>query len=113
MGKIRFYFDEHLSRALAESLRRSGYEVILAVDIGMVQKDDDSEHLPFAQEQELVMVTCDRPFAGRTMMIIEHSGLICLSENLRKNISASARALVQFAENYTSEDVKGIVYWLK
>jgi len=64
---ISFYFDEHIARVVAEGLIAQGYQVTMAIDVGMEGKDDDTEHLALAAEKGLVMVTFDRPFAGRTM----------------------------------------------
>jgi Domain of unknown function (DUF5615) len=64
---LSFYFDEHMSRKVASQLEAFGYTVVMAVDEDMVGKDDLDEHLRFASERGLVMVTCDRPFAGRAM----------------------------------------------
>ena len=64
---VRFYFDEHMRRAVAQGLAQRGYVATMAVDVNMVGKDDDTEHLPYARDQGLVMVTFDRRFAGRTM----------------------------------------------
>jgi predicted nuclease of predicted toxin-antitoxin system len=62
-----FYFDEHLYRPLADALTARGYHVVMAADVDMKAKDDDAEHLPYAAENDLVLVvTFDRPFAGRT-----------------------------------------------
>ena len=82
---ICFYFDEHMRRPVAKGLVERGYEVVMAIDVDMAGKDDDTEHLSFATEEDMVMVTFDRPFAGRTMSHGDHSGLICLSESLQFN----------------------------
>jgi hypothetical protein len=113
MTEIKFYFDEHISRALEKGLTERGYSVVMAVDVGLDAKDDDTVHLPYATEHQLVVVTFDRPFAGRTEKRTDHAGLICISEKLRKDIGASIRALIQFAEEHTTDDTKGRVFWLK
>jgi hypothetical protein len=113
MTLIKFYFDEHISRSVEKGLTERGYQVVMAVDVGMESKDDDTDHLPYATEHQLVIVTCDRPFAGRTEKRTDHSGLICLSEKLRKDIGATIRILAQFAEKHTPDDTKGRVFWLK
>jgi len=77
MANIKFYLDEHISRSVARELEKRGVEVIRAVDVGMEGKDDDTEHLPYAMEQHAVLVTRDRPFAGRTQKYTNHAGLIC------------------------------------
>ncbi|MCA0452385.1 MAG: DUF5615 family PIN-like protein [Chloroflexi bacterium] len=84
-----FYFDEHMRHKVAEGLRAVGHEVVMAVGAEMIEKDDDTEHLPFATEHHLIMVTFDRPFAGRTMARTDHGGLICLSEHFRNDIGGS------------------------
>jgi predicted nuclease of predicted toxin-antitoxin system len=77
---IGFYFDEHMNRAVAVALTQRGFQVVMAVDIGMEGKDD-AEHLTYATEHGLVMVTFDHPFAGRTMAHSEYLGLVCLAYN--------------------------------
>ncbi len=109
---IRYYFDEHMPRIVAEKLLENGIEVILAVDVDMTQKDDDTEHLPYATQNDLVMVTFDRPFAGRTAQRTDHSGLICLSERYRSDIGGQVRLLSTFA-NTNEENISGHVFWLK
>lgn len=109
---IGFYFDEHMSRAVADNLIKKGYKVVMAVDVGMEGKDDDSEHLPYAAEHNLVMVTFDHPFAGRTMSRSDHPGLICLAYTIRENIGRMSEVLAEFAELYDAERDTGQVFWL-
>jgi predicted nuclease of predicted toxin-antitoxin system len=110
---VRFYFDEHMRRAVEKGLTRLGHEIVMAVDVGMEGKDDDTEHLPYAQSHNLVLVTFDRPFAGRTISRTDHSGLICLSEDMREDIGRTIRVLAEFADKYSSEDAVGQVFWLR
>ena len=72
---LRFYFDEHMPRVVQKTLVERGHEVIMAVDVDMVGKDDDTEHLRFATEKNAVLFTRDRPFAGRTQKRSDHAGL--------------------------------------
>ncbi len=110
--KIKFYFDEHSPRAVEKGLQKRGFEVVMAVDVDMVQKDDDSEHLPYATERGLVVFTRDEPFAGRTAKHTNHSGLVCWTGD-DDNFGGMIRKLVDFAESYTAEEVVGQVFWLK
>lgn len=63
---LQFYLDEHMYRAVQRGLMEHGVHSVLAVDLNMTGKDDDSEHLTLAAESNMVIVTFDRPFAGRT-----------------------------------------------
>lgn len=110
---LRYYFDEHMARAVAKGLVSQGINVTLAIDVGMTGKDDDTEHLPYATQHGLVMVTHDRPFAGRTMSRTDHAGLICLSETLRNDIGGTIRTLTDFAKQHAPADTAGKVFWLK
>jgi hypothetical protein len=60
----------------------------------------------------MVLVTHDREFAGRTLKRIDHQGVICWTEDFQ-NIGALIRVLSHFADEHTSEDVAGQVFWLK
>jgi len=110
---IGFYFDEHMRRSVAKGLLDRGYNVVMAVDVEMEGKDDDTEHLPFATENNLVIVTFDQAFAGRTMSRFDHVGLIHLSEDIRENIGRMIEVLADFVELYDPEKDSGQVFWLK
>jgi predicted nuclease of predicted toxin-antitoxin system len=111
MSGVRFYFDEMMSRRAAEQLTTKGMVVIFAKDVGMTSKDDDTEHLPYAAEQNCVLVTFDRPFAGRTSKRTDHAGLICLLID-KSDVGGIVRTLAEFAETYTQDDAAGQVFWL-
>lgn len=107
---ISFYFDEMMSRRAGEQLIQRGYTVVMAQDVKMQEKSDP-EHLAYASEHKLVLVTFDRAFAGRTAQTEEHAGLICLSGS-QDAIGMIVRSLTFFAEEQTSETASGKVFWL-
>ncbi len=109
---VRFYFDEHMSRPVEKGLLVRGYEVVMAIDAGMTQKDDDTEHLPYATQNGLVVVTFDHPFAGRTSARTDHAGLICLAERVRYDIGGQIRLLAEFSDTHTPESTAGQIFWL-
>jgi len=111
---VKFYFDEHMSRPLAKQLIKQGVVVIMAVDVDMTGKDDDTDHLPYATSEEAVLVTCDRPFAGRVQNEnrTDHTGMVCWTGKLN-DIGGMFRALVQFAQEHTPESAAGQVFWLR
>ena len=111
MAAASFYFDEMMSRKASEQLIEKGYSVVLANDVGMTEKPDP-EHLAYATEHGMVLVTFDRPFAGKTIKTTDHhAGLICLSGS-QDDIGDIVRTLIEFAENHTLKQVAGQVFWL-
>ena len=109
---IGFYFDEHVPRRVATQLIERDITVVMAVDVGMVEKDDLTEHLTYATEHGLVMVTFDRPFAGRAMALTDHTGLVCWT-GILDDFGGQVRVLSEFAEGNEPEEVAGQVFWLK
>lgn len=109
---IGFYFDEHMRHSVARGLIERGYEVVMAIEAGMTQKDDDTEHLPYATENGMVMVTFDHPFGGRTAKRTDHAGLVCLAERLRNDIGGQIRVLAEFSDTHIPETAAGQVFWL-
>jgi len=111
MATVKFYLDEMMPRAVAEQLGLRGYRAIMANDVGMTEKSDP-EHLTYATEQGLVVVTFDRKFAGLTAQLeIQHAGFVCLS-GTQDQIGRIVRTLTEFAEQYTAEDAVRRVFWL-
>src|SRR5690606_9878124 len=106
----RFYFDEMMSRTAAKQLLAQSTDVVLAVDVGMMNKPDDL-HLQYASNNGLVLVTFDRPFAGRTAKLLAHGGLVCLSGD-QNNIGYIVTSLLKLSGEETIESVKGRVFWL-
>jgi predicted nuclease of predicted toxin-antitoxin system len=109
---IRYYFDEMMSRLVAEALQKRGYDVVMASDVDMIDKDDDLEHLPYATVHQLVLVTMDKPFAGRTLARIDHTGLVCWMGE-QNNFGNQIAALSNFAASHSLEETKGHVFWVK
>jgi predicted nuclease of predicted toxin-antitoxin system len=77
----------------------------MAVDVEMIEKEDE-EHLRYATEHNLVLVTQDRPFAGETFKHTEHSGLVCWIGS-QSDFGGQIRALSTFADQRSSEQVAG------
>jgi predicted nuclease of predicted toxin-antitoxin system len=109
--KISFYFDEMMLSAVAEQLAQHNIQVIMAKDVEMNQKDDLAEHLPYASERNLILVTRDNPFASKAGTY-EHTGLICWT-GADNDIGGMVTALSEFAELYEGEDIRNQVFWIK
>lgn len=109
---LRYYFDEHMPHAVERGLIARGIEVLMAINLDMEGKDDDTEHLALATEKEAVTVTRDFPFAGRTAKRDDHAGLLCWT-GAQNDFGGMIHALAEFAEKHSPEDVKGQVFWIK
>jgi len=91
-------------------LTKLGIEVVMAVDVDMTGKKDPV-HRAYATENNLVLVTHDRPFAGLTSKLTNHTGLICWLGKT-DNFGGQIQALSKFANEHTVEQVEGQVFWL-
>lgn len=108
---IRFYFDEMMSRDTEKALNAKGISVTMANDVEMTSKKDH-QHLKYAHEHQLVLVTLDKKFAGLAEKHQNHSGVICWT-NAFQNPGRQIKALEAFAKEYTAEQVAGNVYRMK
>jgi predicted nuclease of predicted toxin-antitoxin system len=109
---MRFYLDEHMSRALYAGLEKRGHEVIMAVDVGMEEKDDLSEHLEYATRENAVLITRDFGFAGRAMKRLDHAGVICWT-GLQTDVGGMIAWIHELAQKYDYDKFKGRVFWIK
>ena len=112
MAKISYYFDEMMPRKVADQLVERGYSVTMAVDVGMVEKDDLDEHLIYATEHQLVLVTFDRPFSTKAMAKDNHAGVICWT-GTQNDFGGQIIRFAEFADQHTVENVIGKVFWIK
>jgi predicted nuclease of predicted toxin-antitoxin system len=106
-----FYLDEHISRAVVKGLQSRGILAIMAVDVGMTGRSDE-EHLAYATQRELAMVTFDHPFAGRTANRTDFFALVCLSRAIQQATGDIIEVLTLFASLFDPTTDTGIVYYL-
>jgi Domain of unknown function (DUF5615) len=72
--KIRFFTDEHISKAVIEGLRQRGVEVLSIPDAAMLGATDESI-LSKAKEEDYVVFTQDADFLRLHSSGIEHKGI--------------------------------------
>ena len=75
MSKVRYYTDEHVSKAVIEGLRRRGIDV-LSVPEGDMLSASDEEQLAFAFSQSRVIFTQDDDFLKLAAQGHEHAGIV-------------------------------------
>jgi predicted nuclease of predicted toxin-antitoxin system len=80
---LRYYFDEHVSAAIATQLRTRGVDVENAYEAGRAgRKISDNEQLEYATSQGRVLVSIDRDFARLNASQMAHAGIILLQRRL-------------------------------
>jgi len=74
-GRIRFYSDEHVSRAVIRGLRQRGVDVLSVPEAGLIGASDE-EHLARALLEARVVFTQDDDFLRLAAEGVEHSGIV-------------------------------------
>jgi predicted nuclease of predicted toxin-antitoxin system len=105
------YFDEMMPRPVANELTKRGFQIEMAVDVGMIAQPDE-DHLAHATVKNAVLVTLDHPFAGRAAKRTDHSGLICWNGK-SNDYGAIVRSLETYCNQHEPIDIAGHVIWLK
>lgn len=72
---MKFYFDEHIPRAVVEGLRRRGIDVLTVRGARRVG-DPDRKQLAFATMKRRVLVMFDDDFIALDAAGIPHSGIV-------------------------------------
>lgn len=75
MAKIRYYTDEHVSRAVIVGLRQRGVDVLSVPEANKFGASDE-EHLAFAFAEERVLFTHDADFLRLASSGIDHAGIV-------------------------------------
>lgn len=75
MAEIKFYLDEHVSRAVAKGLRQRGADVLTVPEAGMIGASDE-EHLARAEREGRVIFTQDDDFLRLAAQGYPHAGIV-------------------------------------
>lgn len=78
MAKIRFYTDEHVSKAVVRGLRQRNVDVLTVLEAGTLGASDEV-HLELARELRRVIFTQDSDFL-RLAAEAEHYGIVFSSQ---------------------------------
>jgi predicted nuclease of predicted toxin-antitoxin system len=73
--KLKFYTDEHVSKAVARGLLQRGVDVLTVSEAGMLSASDE-EHLAYAREKIRVMFTQDDDFLRLHAAGVQHTGIV-------------------------------------
>lgn len=75
MAKIRYYTDEHVSRAVIVGLRQRGVDVLSVPEANKLGASDEA-HLTFTFAEKRVLFTHDADFLRLASSGIEHAGMV-------------------------------------
>lgn len=107
---IRFYFDEHISHAIRDGLRRRGIDVITPLDANRIAYSDE-EQLAFAYNQGRVMVTHDPDYLALHRRGVPHAG-IAWSQANKLSVGEMIEALQLIHDIYTAAEMQNQVEYL-
>lgn len=74
MGQIRFYTDEHVSKAVIRALRRRNVNVLTVPEAGLLSAPDE-DHVLRARQEGRVIITQDDDFL-RLAAKVDHTGIV-------------------------------------
>lgn len=108
---MKFLLDEMLSPQIGERLICAGIDAQSTRDVGLLSRPD-RDVCKFAIDNGYVLVTAD--YADFLPILAEsgtgHPGVVFVSTNLRRSISATTRQLKSLASS--REQIDGQIRWL-
>jgi uncharacterized protein with PIN domain len=107
--KIRFYVDEHVSRAVVQGLRQRGVDVLTVSDAGL-RSATDEEHLRRASMEGRVLFTQDSDFLRLHTDVASHAGIVYAP--YQTSIGEIIRGLMLVYQVLEVEDMNGRVEYL-
>ena len=114
---IRIYTDEHITALLAPALRRRGYVAQSCVEADTLGWDDE-EHLVYAAERGMALMTSDasdfvpilkRWYASKR----EHTGIILAPEFSRRQTGILLRWTLRLLDRLTADELYNNVVYLQ
>ena len=109
MSNIRFYTDEHVSRAVIRGLRQRGVDVLTVPEAGMMEATDE-EHLALALELGRVLFTQDTDFLRLSARGTPHAGIVYARQNVP--VGAIIQGLMLIYQLLSTEEMIGHVEYL-
>ena len=109
MGRIRYYTDEHVSRAVIGGLRQRGVDVLSVPEANKLGASD-LEHLAFASAEGRVLFTHDDDFLRLAAAGVRHAGIVYAHQ--RTAIGEIIRGLMLIQQTLAAEDLTDQVEYL-
>ena len=108
--QIKFYFDEHVPRAVLKGLQQRGVDVLTARAAGRAGLPDDAQ-LEFATQNGRVMVTLDSDYVALAAQGFIHAG-IAYAKPRTRSIGERVRGLLLIHEALEPADMRNHVEYL-
>lgn len=99
--------DEHVHPGVVEGLRRRGHSV-LTVEESDRRSVADSDHLAYARDEGLVIVTADQDFLRLAMEREDHPGIIFLTSP-ELSVRSVLRQIGEIADTLSPEEMENHV----
>lgn len=109
MARLKFYTDEHISRAVVKGLQARGIDAKSCVDLGM-RTASDEKHLTFAKHEQRVIVTYDNDFLKLHEQGWPHAGIAFSTKP--KSIGDMISILLLMYEVLTPEDMENSIEFI-
>ncbi len=109
VGDVRYYTDEHVSRAIIRGIRQRGVDV-LSVPEAKMQGAIDQEHLVLAGLEGRVLFTQDDDFLRLASSGVAHAGIAYARQGT--STGAIIRGLMLIHQVLNAEEMVGKVEYL-
>lgn len=109
MAEIRFYTDEHVSKAVVKGLRGRGVDVFSVAEAALVGADDNAQ-LAHARLEGRVLFTHDADFLRLHSKGVAHAGIVFGSQEMAAG--DVIRGLMLIVQVLDSDDMIGHVEFL-
>lgn len=87
-GKVRFYADENIEQSFVNFIRKKGYHVESANELGLCSRDDEF-HLQEAKRRGCILLTRDVDFLDHVRFpfnMLKNTGIVILRSENKKTI---------------------------
>lgn len=109
MAKIRYYTDEHVSRAVINGLRQRGVDVLSVPEAHRIGTADN-EQLAFALAEGRVLLTYDTDYLALHAAGVSHAGIVYA--NQYTPVREVIRGLMLIYQALDSAEMTGQVEYL-
>lgn len=109
MTEIRYYTDEHVSRAIVRGLRNRGIDVLTTQEADLLGAPDHA-HFSMARRERRVMFTQDADFLRIAATGVEHAGIVYTHQ--RTSIGETIRGLALIHQVLEAEEMFGQIEFI-